>query len=120
MAPTGQVGLAEWPTIVCNGAKTLSSPGLWVANYRWLSQYGPGALRAAGHVVLLQRRVFAPVHHGVEVEVELLPGGEAVRGHRRAEGGEERGLLAVLEPVGVCGHGGGLGQGLQPGEQRDA
>ncbi len=41
-------------------------------------QHGAGALGSGGHVVLLQRGVVAPVHDGVEVQVEdrVLGGGE--------------------------------------------
>ena len=35
-------------------------------------EHRAGALGAAGHVVLFQHRVIAPVHDGVEVQVQCL------------------------------------------------
>ncbi len=82
-------------------------------------QHRAGALRAAGDVVLVEGHVLAPVHDGMEVQVEV-PGGvsdEVGRQHRLAERGEEGGLAGVVEPVGVGGERGGFGKGHQAGEQ---
>jgi hypothetical protein len=80
-------------------------------------EHRAGALGAARHVVLLQHRVLAPVHYGVEVQVQRLaarqPGGQG----GLVEGGQEHGLPAVLEPVGVGGQRGGFGQRGQRSEQ---
>jgi len=53
-------------------------------------QHRAGALGAAGHVVLFQGDVVAPVHDGVEVQVQVAAGvGDQVGGqHRLAQGGE--------------------------------
>ena len=70
--------------------------------------------------MLFQHRVIAPVHDGVEVQVQCLAVGQPGREGGLVQGGQECGLLAVLEPVGVGGQRGGLGQRGQPGEQRGA
>jgi hypothetical protein len=82
-------------------------------------QHGTGALRAGGHVVLLQHRVVAPVHDGVEVQVEdcLGAGGEPAVDHRGVQGGQEDPLVVVAGAVGVVGQRGLLRQGGQAGEQ---
>lgn len=68
--------------------------------------------------MLLQRDVVAPVHDGVEVQVQVTTGvSDQVSGeHGLAEAGEQSSLGAVVEAVGVGGQRGGLGQGHQPGE----
>ena len=81
-------------------------------------QDAAGALGTARHVVLFQRRVLTPVHHRVKVQVDLLPGGQPGGQGRFVQRGQEALLLGVLEPVGVGGQRGGLGQRDQPGEQR--
>jgi hypothetical protein len=67
--------------------------------------------------VLFQYGIVAPVHDGVEVEVDCFavcePGGEA----GFVQCGEESLLSGVLKPIGVGGQGGGFGQGGQSGEQ---
>ena len=83
-------------------------------------EHRAGALGPAGHVVLFQDRVLAPVHHGVEIKVERLPLSQPGGQRRLVQGGQERGLPGVLEPVGVGGQRGGLGQCGQPGQQRRA
>jgi hypothetical protein len=83
-------------------------------------QHRAGALGPAGHVVLLQHRVAAPVHHGVEVQVQRLAVGQPCGQGGLVQGGQQCRLPRVLEPVGVGGQGGGLGQRGQPGEQRGA
>src|SRR5439155_20070022 len=83
-------------------------------------QHRAGALGAAGHVVLLQDRVVAPVHDRVEVQVECFAGGQPRGQGGLVEGGQERGLLGVLQPVGVGGQRGGLRQGGEPSEQGGA
>ena len=67
-------------------------------------QHRPGALRARGHVVLFQGRVMAPVHDGVEVQVEdrLPGGGQAGRDHLLVQGGQEPQLVVMREPVGLA------------------
>jgi len=56
-------------------------------------------------VVLFQGGILAPVHDGVEVQVEdrLLAGGEPGRDHLLVEGGEEGALVVVAGSVGVAG-----------------
>ena len=54
--------------------------------------------------------VGAPVHDGVEVQVDRVAGGEPCCEGGLVQSGQERGLLGVLETVGVGGQGGGLGQ----------
>ena len=83
-------------------------------------QHRPGPLRAGGHVVLFQGGIAAPVHDGVEVQVEdrFAAGGQARADHLPVEGGEEALLVSVRQPVGVAGQGGFLGQHREPGEQR--
>jgi len=68
-------------------------------------QHGAGALGAGGHVVLFQGGVGAPVHDGVEVQVEdcLVGGGEPAGDHLGVEGGEEGALVVVAGAVGVVG-----------------
>ena len=83
-------------------------------------EHRAGALGAGRHVVAFQRGVLAPVHDGVEVQVQCLAGGQPGSQRGLVEGGQERRLPAVLEPVGVGGQGGGLGQRGQGGEQRGA
>ena len=83
-------------------------------------QHRPGALGAAGHVVLFQDRVLAPVHDGVEVQVERFPLCEPGRDGGLVQRGQERGLPGMLQPVGVGGQRGGLRQGREPGEQGGA
>ena len=83
-------------------------------------QHRAGALGPAGHVVLFQHRVAAPVHHGVEVQVQRFAVGQPCGQGRLVQGGQECRLPRVLQPVGVGGQGGGLGQRGQPGEQRGA
>ena len=60
-------------------------------------QHGAGALGAGGHVVLFQGGVGAPVHDGVEVQVEdgLVAGGQAGADHRGVQGGQEPPLVVV-------------------------
>jgi len=60
------------------------------------------------------------VHDGVEVQVDRVAGGEPGGGGGSVQGGQERGLFGVFEPVGVAGQRGGLGQRGQAGEQRRA
>ena len=57
----------------------------------------PGALRAGGDVVLFQGRVAAPVHDGVEVQVEdrLVRGGQPAADHLLVQGGQEALLVSV-------------------------
>ena len=83
-------------------------------------QHRPGALGPGGDVVLFQRGVLAPVHDGVEVQVEdgLAAAGEPGGDHGGVQRGEERALLVVAQPVGVVGQRGLLRQHRQPGEQR--
>jgi len=83
-------------------------------------QHAACALGAARHVVLFQHRVVAPVHDRVEVQVERLAVGQPGGQCRFVEGGQERGLPGVLQPVGVGGQRGGLRQGREPGEQGGA
>ncbi len=83
-------------------------------------QHAAGALRARGHVVLVQRGVLAPVHDGVEVQVQHLAGGQAGGDGGLVQRGQELLLLGVLQAVGVGGQRGRLGQGGEPGEQRRA
>jgi hypothetical protein len=64
------------------------------------SQHAAGALGTPWHVVLFQRGVVAPVHHGVEVEVDFVAGGQSGGQGRRVECGQERPLFGVLQPVG--------------------
>ena len=59
-------------------------------------QHRPGALGAARHVVLFQDRVLAPVHHGVEVQVERFALGEPGRDGGLVQRRQERGLPGVL------------------------
>ena len=80
-------------------------------------QHAAGALGPAGHVVLLQCRVVAPVRDGVEVQVHCFAVGEPGRDGGLVQGGQECCLPAVLEPVGVGGQRGGLGQRGQRREQ---
>ena len=72
--------------------------------------------------MFFQGDVLAPVHDGVEVQVQVAAGvGDQVRAdHRFAQRGEQRGLPGVVEPVGVAGQRGGLGQRGESGEQRGA
>ena len=83
------------------------------------AQHRPGALGPGGHVVLFQGRVAAPVHDGVEVQVEdrFAAGGQARADHLPVEGGQEPLLVSVRQPAGVAGQGGFLGQHREPGEQ---
>ena len=83
-------------------------------------QHAAGALGTPWHVVLFQRGVFAPVHDGVEVQVEVAALGEAGGEHLAVERGEEAALAFVGEPVAVGGQRGRLGQRGQPGEQPGA
>ena len=103
----GQVGVGVDQVV---GAAVLGEEG----------QHGAGALRAGGHVVLLQRRVGAPVHDGVEVQVEdrLVGGGQPAGDHLGVQGGEEGALVVVAGAVGVVGERALLGQRGQPGQQR--
>ena len=82
-------------------------------------QHGAGALGAGGDVVLFQGGVAAPVHDGVEVQVEdrFAAGGQAAADHLGVEGGQEALLVSVRQPVGVAGQGGFLGEHREPGEQ---
>ena len=82
-------------------------------------QHGAGALGAGGHVVFLQRGVVAPVHDGVEVQVEdrVVGGGQPGVDHFGVEGGQEPALVVVAGAVGVVGERGFLRQHRQPGEQ---
>ncbi len=73
-------------------------------------EHRAGAMGPAGHVVLLQHRVVTVVHDGVEVQVERLAVGQPGGQRRFVQGGQERGLPGVLEPVGVGGQRGGLRQ----------
>jgi len=61
----------------------------------------------------------APVHHGVEVEVDdrLGVGGEPAADHRGIQRRQEAALVVVAGAVGVVGERGLLGQHRQPGEQ---
>ena len=70
--------------------------------------------------MLLQRRVLAPVHDRVEVEVQRVAAGQPGGQARLVQCGQELLLFAVLEPVGVGGKRGRLGQRDQPGEDRGA
>ena len=83
-------------------------------------QHRAGALGPGGHVVLLEGGVAAPVHDGVEVQVEdrLARGGQAGADHLLVQGGQEPLLVGVGEPVGVVGERGLLRQHGEPGEQR--
>ncbi len=83
-------------------------------------QHRAGALGPGGHVVLFQDRVAAPVHDRVEVQVEdrFLAGGEPGGDHLGVQGGQERPLVVVGQPVGVAGERGFLRQDGQPGQQR--
>ena len=83
-------------------------------------QHRAGALRARGHVMLFQGRVVAPVHDGVEVQVEdrLAGGGQPGADHLLVQGGQEPQLVVMGQPVGVIGERGLLRQDRQPGQQR--
>jgi len=82
-------------------------------------EHRAGALGAAGDVVAFQRRVLAPVHDRVEVQVEdrLVAGGEPGAGHLLVQGGQQGALLGVVEPVGVAGQRALLRQDRKAGEQ---
>ena len=69
--------------------------------------------------MLFQHRILAPVHHGVEVQVEdrLACGGQSGADHLLVQGGEEILLVVMGQPVGVVGERGFLRQGREPGEQ---
>jgi hypothetical protein len=56
-----------------------------------------GALGAGGNVVLFQGGVVAPVHDGVEVQVEdrLAGGGEPAGDHLLVQGGQEPQLVVM-------------------------
>ncbi len=71
-------------------------------------------------MVLLQRGVGAPVHDGVEVQVEdrLVAGGEPAGDHLLVQRGQEGALVVVAGAVGVVGECGLLRQRGQPGQQR--
>jgi DDE superfamily endonuclease len=107
LAGPGQVGVRVEQ---CVGGCVLGEEG----------QHASGALGAAGHVVLFEHRVIAQVHDGVEVQVECFSLSESGGQGGPVQGGQERSLLAVLEPVGVGGQRGGLRQGGQPREQGGA
>ena len=61
----------------------------------------------------------APVHDGVEIEVEdcLVRRGQTAADHLLVQGGQELPLVVMREPVGVIGERGFLRQDRQPGEQ---
>ena len=59
-------------------------------------EHRAGALGPAGHVVLFRHRVLAPVHDGVEVQVERLALGEPGRDGGLVQRGQEGGLPGVL------------------------
>ncbi len=82
-------------------------------------QHGPGALGPRGDVVLFQHRIAAPVHDGVEVQVEdrLFRGGQPAADHLLVQGGQEPLLVIMRQPVGVIGEHGFLRQRRHPGEQ---
>jgi len=83
-------------------------------------QHRPGPLGPPRHVVLLQYRVAAPVHDGVEVQAERVVGGEPGRDGGLVQRGQERGLPGMFQPAGAGGQRGGLRQRGEPGEQRGA
>ena len=82
-------------------------------------QHRAGPLGPGRDVVLFQHRVLAPVHDGVEIQVEdrLGGGGQPGADHLGVQGGQEPLLVVVGEPVGVVGERGFLRQDGQPGEQ---
>ena len=82
-------------------------------------QHRAGPLGPGRDVVLFQHRILAPVHDGVEVQVEdrLARGGQPGADHLGVQGGQEPLLVVVGEPVGVIGERGFLRQDGQPGEQ---
>jgi len=64
-------------------------------------QHALGALRAAGHVMLLQSNVVAVVHDRVEVQVELGTAGLAGAGHGGSERAQQGLVVAAGKAVGV-------------------
>src|SRR5919198_4396598 len=80
-------------------------------------QHVSGARGAAGHVVSFQGHVLAPVHDGVEVQIEVPAGvGDEVGGqHRAAERGQQCLLAGVVGAGGGGGERGGFGERGQPG-----
>ena len=106
LAGLGHVGVGVEQVV---GAAVLGEEG----------QHRAGALGAGGHVVFLQHRVLAPVHDGVEVQVEdrVLSGGQPAVDHVGVQGGEEAALMLVAGAVGVVGERGLLRQCGQSGEQ---
>jgi hypothetical protein len=107
LAGLGQVGVGVDQGV---GAGVLGEEG----------QRASGALGPPGYVVAFQDRIVAPVHDCVEVQVERFALGEPGRQGGLVQGGQERGLPGVFEPVGVGGQRGGLRQCGQPGEQGGA
>src|SRR5208283_5008751 len=88
LAGLGQVGVGVDQVV---GAGVLGEEG----------QHRPGALGPGGHVVLFQGGVVAPVHDGVEVQVEdrFLGGGEALGDHLLVQGGQEPQLVVMGQPA---------------------
>ena len=84
-------------------------------------EHRAGALGPGGHVVLFQDRVVAVVADGVEVAVEAFPAAGQAEGPQAADQAGEQ-LLAgfAAGAVGVGGQVGGLGQGSEAEEERQA
>ena len=69
--------------------------------------------------MLLKHGFFAVVGHGVEVEIDDVALIEAELHGLLDEGGLKLVDVNIVQGIGVGGHGGALGQDIEPGEQTE-